>query len=122
MATKKTNFARATAWRTDMKVQCEGTIGAVSLQLFRGVESIETQRKLIAVMQTFVDTRAAREAPPPAATPPLHSEAWWDMLHARKDRINARLDALVKGETADLTPDMDEALRTQLTEETRFWR
>lgn len=122
MATKRTNFARATAWGTDMKVECEGTISSVSFTLFRRVESIETQRKLIAHMQTHVDERAAREAPPPTPAPPLHSEEWWVMLDARKQRILERIAALVKEETADLTPDMDDQLRTQLTEEVRFWR
>lgn len=65
MAAKRTNFARATAWRADMKIQCEGTISAVSLQLFRSVENIETQRKLITLMQTHVDERATREAHQP---------------------------------------------------------
>jgi len=53
--------------------------------------------------------------------PQLYTEEWWDMLHERKERINKRLKALMDEETADLTPEMDDALRTQLTEETRFW-
>lgn len=51
-----------------------------------------------------------------------NTEGWWDMLYERKERINKRLKALMDEETADLTPEMDEALRMQLTEETRFWR
>ncbi len=52
----------------------------------------------------------------------IHSEEWWDKLYERKERIYKRLCALVNEETADLTPEMDEELRQQLTEETRFWR
>lgn len=51
MATKKVNEAKATAWTKTMKVDVNGSIAGVSLELFGLIDSAGTRSVILSRMQ-----------------------------------------------------------------------
>lgn len=50
------------------------------------------------------------------------NEDEWDVVYDTKAKIEQRIQAVMEELTKKLTPEQDTALRTQLTEEFRFWK
>lgn len=127
MATKRTNYAKAQVWLTDMKLECEGTISAVCVSLFECIRDTAVRAKVLKVLQARHEQMVQKEveaAPPAEPGPELvpYSEEWWEALDAAKSRIYKKVHELVNEETQGLSKQMDEELRQQLTETFRFWR
>lgn len=50
------------------------------------------------------------------------SEEEWDQVQELKDKISDAVEALVDDMTKDVSSNIDAAVRTQLSEQFRFWR
>lgn len=127
MATKRTNYAKAQVWLTDMKLECEGTISAVCVSLFECIGDTAVRAKVLKVLQAQHEQmvkKAAETAMPTEPAPELvfGTEEWWAVLDEAKARIDKKVHELVNEETQGLSKQMDEELRQQLTEQFRFWR
>lgn len=125
MATKRTNYAKAQVWLTDMKLECEGTISAVCVRLFECIRDTAVRAKVLKVLRAQHEA-SLRKANPVAPELELELEfqtdAWWEAVWAEQERISEEVQALVNAMTADLPQAMDEAVRERLTEQFRFWR
>lgn len=121
MATKRTNYAKAQVWLTDMKMECEGTISAVCVRLFESVRDAAVRTKVLKVMRAAHET-SRHKGLPPAPELEQHSNAWWEGVWAEEARISEEVEALVNAMTANLPQAVDEAVRERLTEQFRFWR
>lgn len=121
MATKRTNYAKAQVWLTDMKVECEGTISAVCVRLFECIGDTAVRAKVLKVLRVAQET-ALHKAKPAAPEPEFHSSDWWEAVWSEEERVSQEVEALVNAMTANLPQAMDDALRERLNENFRFWR
>lgn len=121
MATKRTNYAKAQVWLTDMKLECEGTISAVCVRLFECIRDAVVRAKVLKVLQAQHE-QMVHKAKPQTPEPAFQSDAWWENVFAEQERIGEEVEALVNALTANLPQAVDEAVRDRLTEQFRFWR
>jgi len=121
MATKRTNYAKAQVWLTDMKLECEGTISAVCVRLFECIRDAAVRAKVLKVLRVQHEHKV-QKAKPQTPESAFQSDEWWLDVHAVQAHISEEVEALVNAMTANLPQAVDEAVRERLTEQFRFWR